>query len=200
MTPTLRIALLAGLIAGLTAPASAHAADWNIDGAHTNVGFKIRHMMVSWVRGHFSEVDGTIGYDPDKPGDLSINVTIQAKSIDTDNAKRDEHLRSPDFFDAATYPTLTFVSKTATQTKEGGFEVAGDLTMHGVAKPVTLSVEPFTPTIVDPWGNTKVGTSATATLNRTDWGLQWNKALETGGVVVGDEVILTLDVELTAKK
>jgi len=128
-----------------------------------------------------------------------VDVTIDAASIDTANAKRDEHLRSPDFFDVAKYPTLKFVSTKVAKAGEGRLKVTGNLTIHGVTKEVVLDVEGPSPAVKDPWGNTKSGASATTKINRKDFGLTWNKALETGGMVVGEEVLITLEVELLKK-
>lgn len=196
MTRFFFVALLAFT---LSAPSLASAGDWTIDVAHTHVGFKVRHMMVSWVRGSFGAVEGTVSYDPAAPAKTFIDVAIDVASIDTDNTKRDDHLRSPDFFAAGEHPKMTFVSTSAKPGSGGGLTVVGKLTIRGVTKEVSLAVEPFAPALKDPWGNLKTGTTATTKVNRQDFGLSWNKALETGGVVVGDEITITIDVELTGK-
>ena len=200
MKNTMRFVLLIGLLAGLTMPSVASAATWTIDGAHSNIGFKVRHMMVSWTRGNFGAAEGTVEIDGKDLKTLAVDVTIDTSSIDTNNEKRDEHLKSPDFFDVAQFPTMTFKSTKAAALKGGGFELIGDLTIHGVTKSVTLTAEGFMEPMTDPWGNVKTGTSASVTINRADFGLTWNKALETGGLVVGEEVTIQLDIELNQKK
>ena len=168
---------------------------WNIDPSHSTAEFSVRHLMITNVRGRFGKLAGTIELDADHPESSSIDVTIDATSIDTRDDKRDAHLRSPDFFDVEKFPTLVFKSTRVTPT-EDGFSVLGDLTMHGVTKPVTLEVEALSAAGKDPWGNTRIGTSAKAKLNRKDWGLNWNAALETGGVLVGEQVKIAIDVSL----
>ena len=183
----------------MIAPVMAHAATWEIDPAHASVEFRVRHLMVTWVKGTFPDVAGTVDIDETDLTKSQVNVTIGTASIDTNNAKRDEHLRSGDFFDTASYPAMTFVSKKIVA--EGGLlrQVIGDLTIRGTTREVTLSVGELTPAVKDPWGHTRRGATATAEINRKDFGLTWNKAMETGGVVVGDEVKITLDVELIRK-
>jgi polyisoprenoid-binding protein YceI len=189
---------LAPLLAlALSTPAL--AATWSVDPVHTQVGFSVTHMMVSTARGTFSGVDGTIEYDPANVAATKVTATIQVATIDTHNADRDTHLRSPDFFDAETYPTITFVSKGVRKVSKAGFELVGDLTMKGVTKEVVLKTGPISPAYQDPWGNTKVGTTATLVVNRQDYGVSWNKTLDQGGVIVGDEVTITLDLELQKK-
>lgn len=177
-------------------PGSAFAADYVIDPSHTSVGFTVRHLMVSKVRGSFEKVSGTVKYDPNEPEKIVIDATIDAASINTGEAKRDEHLRSPDFFDVAKHPTLTFKSKKAKVLGKGKLEVIGDLTIRGVTKEVTLQVEGLDQEIKDPWGNVRRGATATTRINRKDFGLAWNQVLETGGVVVGEDVDIQIDVEL----
>ena len=155
-------------------------------------------MMVSWVRGSFGTVDGNIDIDGTNLKTLKTSVKMPIADIDTDNEKRDEHLKGADFFDAAQFPAMTFVS-TGVKKEKGteGFALLGNLTIHGVTKEVSLETTGFMPPQKDPWGNTKSGISAEVTINRQDYGLSWSKALETGGVVVGDEVHIVLDLELT---
>jgi polyisoprenoid-binding protein YceI len=183
----------------LIVPVMAHASTWEIDPAHASLEFRVRHLMVAWVKGTFPDVAGTVDIDESDLSKSQVNVTLGTASIDTNNAKRDEHLRSGDFFDTASYPTMTFVSKKIVA--EGGLlrQVIGDLTIRGTTREVTLNVGELTPAVKDPWGNTRRGATATAEINRKDFGLTWNKAMETGGVVVGDEVKITLDVELIRK-
>ncbi len=168
---------------------------WNIDASHSTAEFSVRHLMISNVRGRFGALTGTIDYDPDHPEQTVLDVTIDATSIDTRDDKRDAHLRSADFFDVEKFPQLTFKSKRVRKTDDG-FEVVGDLAMHGVTKEVTLAVEGPTAPSKDPWGNTRIGASAHAKINRRDWGLHWNAALETGGVLVGEQVKISIEVEL----
>lgn len=182
------------LVLVLGAAPAAFPQKYTIDGAHSKAQFSVRHMMVSNVRGEFTRMKGTIDYDENNPAGIRIEATIEAASVNTGEPKRDEHLKSPDFFDAAKYPTITFRSKSARKTSSG-LAVAGDLTMHGVTKEVILQVEWPSPEVRDPWGNLRRGATATTKINRKDFGLTWNAALETGGVVVGDEVAITIDVE-----
>lgn len=170
------------------------AGSYTIDASHSKAHFTVRHMMVSNVRGEFSKMQGRIEYDEDRPEAIRIEATLDVNSINTGEPKRDAHLKSPDFFDAAKYPVITFRSKSARKT-DAGIAVTGDLTIHGVTKEVVLQVEGPTPEIRDPWGNLRRGATATTKINRKDFGLTWNAALETGGVVVGDEVSITIDVE-----
>ncbi|MHB1936279.1 MAG: YceI family protein [Acidobacteriaceae bacterium] len=166
-----------------------------IDPAHSSVHFSVRHLMVSNVRGEFTKVSGTVQFDPEKPETSTIEATIDATSISTRDAQRDGHLKSPDFLDTEKFPTIVFRSKKV-EAQPGGGKVTGDLTIHGVTREITLDVEGPTPEIKDPWGKQRIGASATAKLSRKDFGLTWNAALETGGVMVGDKVKITLDVEV----
>jgi polyisoprenoid-binding protein YceI len=199
---TLALAAAAAFSFVSLAPSSAAADTWVIDTAHTEVGFKVRHLAVSWVRGDFSEIDATIEYDGKDLKTLSADVTIGIASLSTGNEKRDEHLRSPDFFDAANHPNMTFKSKKVTNISKDGtsFDLVGDLTIRGTTKTVTLAVTDWVTGVVDPWGNTKTGASAVAKINRTDYGLNWNAVLEAGGVVVGEEVTIQLEIELNKQK
>ena len=169
---------------------------YTIDGAHPTAAFSVKHMMVTNVRGEFSNITGTVVVDDKNPGKSKVNVEIEASTIDTRNEKRDGHLKSPDFFDVATNPKITFASTKVKRAGKGKLKVTGDLTMRGVTKSVTLDVEGPTDEMTSPWGQKVRGVYATATINRKDWGLVWNKALETGGLLVGDEVKITLDIEL----
>ena len=183
----------------MTMPVMAHAATWEIDPAHASVEFRVRHLMVAWVKGAFTDVAGTVEIDETDLTKSKVSVTIGAASIDTNNAKRDEHLRSADFLDSASYPAMTFVSKKIVVERGQLRQVIGDLTIRGTSREVTLAVEELTPAIKDPWGNTRRGATATTEINRKDYGLTWNKAMETGGVVVGDEVRIALVIELIRK-
>ena len=186
----LAAAAAAILMAGAVAPAQT---TYQIDSAHSAAEFSVRHLMVSNVRGQFSKVTGTVVYDSNNLAASKITASIDATTVDTREAKRDAHLKSPDFFDVAKYPVITFQSKEVTQAG-GKLQVRGDLTMHGVTREAVLAVE-TSPEIKDPYGMQRRGATATTKINRKDWGLTWNKALETGGVVVGDEVTITLDIE-----
>jgi polyisoprenoid-binding protein YceI len=193
-----RILLVAAVLC-LVAPGLLHAAPWEFDPAHTGVQFKVRHLMVSSVRGDFEKVSGKIVYDEADVTKSSADITIDTGSINTRVAKRDEHLRSPDFLDAAKYPTITFKSKRVEKSGSGTLKMTGDLTIRGVTKEVALTVEGPTPAIKDMEGNARVGGQATTKISRNDFGLVWNKVLETGGAVVGDEVEITIDVEIFRK-
>jgi len=180
-------------------PPLAHADTWQIDPAHTNVEFTVRHMMISNVKGQFQKTAGTITANGNDPASAKIDATIDASSIDTRVEKRDMHLKSPDFLDVAKFPTITFKSTKVEADGPNKWKVTGDLTLHGVTKPVVLEVEGSGAPISDPMGNTRAGASATTTIKRSDFGLTWNKALEAGGVMVGDEVAISIDVEAIKK-
>jgi polyisoprenoid-binding protein YceI len=181
------------------APVLAHADNWQIDPMHTSVEFTVRHMMISNVKGTFEKTSGTVTVEGSDPTTAKIDATIDASSINTRVEKRDADLKSPDFLDVAKYPTITFKSTKVEAAGEGKWKVTGDLTLHGVTKPVVLDVESTGTPIKDPFGNTRAGASATTKINRKDFGVAYNKALEAGGVVVGDEVSITIDVEAIKK-
>ena len=185
--------------AALALPAAATAATWDLDPAHTSVQFSVRHLMVSNVRGEFGKVSGTVQADEADPTRSKIEAEIDAASIDTRIEKRDTHLRSADFLDVAKYPKITFVSTKIEPAGAEHFKVSGDLTLHGVTRPVVLDVQGPTPEIKDPWGKTRAGAQATTTIKRKDFGITWNQALDAGGVAVGDEVTITIDVEATKR-
>lgn len=193
------IAALSTIIA-LSLPAMALAATWTIDPEHSHVGFKVRHLMVSNVKGHFEKFSGTVEIDNKDITRSKVSVTIDTNSINTNVQKRDDHLRSADFFDVAKYPAMTFVSKKVEKVGKDTLKVTGDLTLHGVTRQVVLDVEGPSQETRDPWGNIRSGATATTKINRKDFGLNWNKALETGGVVVGDDVFITLEVEMIKAK
>jgi polyisoprenoid-binding protein YceI len=180
-------------------PLPAFAAIWQIDPDHSNIQFKVRHLMVSNVKGVFHKFSGTVEIDDLDVTRSKVNVTIDTNSVDTGVAKRDEDLRSSNFLEVAKYPAMTFVSRKVLKTGTDTLKVAGDLTIHGVTREVTLDVEGPSVAMKDPWGGTRRGASATTKINRKDFGLIWNKVLETGGVVVGDEVAITLEVEMIRK-
>ena len=175
------------------------AATWEIDTAHSSATFSVRHMMISNVRGEFSKVTGTVVYDPKDPASATVEATIDVTTINTREPRRDSDLKSGNFLDVEKYPTMTFKSKKVVPAGAGKLKVTGDLTLHGVTKEVTLDVEGPTPETKDPWGNTRAGASATTKISRKDFGMTFNKVLETGGVMVGDEVAITIDVEMVKK-
>jgi polyisoprenoid-binding protein YceI len=179
-------------------PLSAHASDWVFDSAHTSAQFSVKHMMVSTVRGAFSKVTGSAHLDDTDVTKSTVEVVIPVDSVDTREPKRDGHLKSPDFFDAAKFPTMTFKSTKVTAGTPGKLLVEGILTIHGVSKPVVLDTE-ITPELKGMGGKPMRGVSATTKINRKDFGLVWNHALETGGVAVGEEVSIQIDAELNAK-
>ena len=168
---------------------------WNIDPVHTMAEFKVRHMMITNVKGHFTGVTGVLTLDEQDITKSHVEASIDAASINTREADRDTHLKSADFLDVEKFPKLTFTSTRVTSTGEGELQVEGDLTIHGVTRKVVFTVEGPTPPGKDPWGNTRIGLTATTKINRKDFGLTWNAALETGGILVGDEVTITFDVE-----
>lgn len=168
---------------------------WQIDTSHTAAQFAVRHLMISTVKGFFSDVNGTVVYDPEHPELLNVDVKIPVATINTRDEKRDAHLKSPDFFDAENHPWMTFKGKRIVQGAKGKFTLVGDLTIRDVTREVQLAVT-HEGSGSDPWGNERMGYSATGRLNRQDFGLKWNMALEAGGVLVGDDVKISLDVEL----
>jgi polyisoprenoid-binding protein YceI len=183
----------------LATPAFAAATPWSIDADHSNVGFKVRHMMISNVKGEFGKFTGIVDIDDKDVTKSRVEVTVDTASITTGVAKRDEHLRSGDFFDVTKYPTMTFVSRKVEKEGNDKLRVFGYLTLHGVTKEVVLDVEGPTRAYKDPWGSLKRGVTATTRINRKDFGLVWNKAIESGGVAVGEEVTIALEIELLKK-
>jgi polyisoprenoid-binding protein YceI len=167
---------------------------YTIDPAHSSAQFSVRHLMISNVKGEFSNVSGTVLYDPDNLAASQVEAVIDASTISTRDEQRDAHLKSADFFDTANHSTLTFKSRRFRK-NSGNLEVVGDLTMRGVTKEVVLTVDGPSSEVKDPWGNTRFGATATTTVNRKDWGLNWNQALETGGILVGEEVKITLELQ-----
>ena len=187
---------LAGLVAAaafLGIAGAAAATTWKVDVAHTTVGFSVKHLFTR-VQGRFDEFEGTIVFDPANPKAAKVSGTIQAASINTNNAKRDKHLRSADFFDVAKHPTLSFESTSVHTDDAGAGTIEGELTIHGVTKPVVIEVE-YLGQGADPWGNVRAGFVAKLEVDRKDYGLNWNEVLETGGVLVGDLITIRIDVE-----
>jgi polyisoprenoid-binding protein YceI len=169
---------------------------WQIDPAHSAAHFSVRHLMISNVRGEFTKLSGSAVLNPADPSKSAAEVTIQAGSINTREPQRDEHLRSADFLDVANFPTITFKSKRNEAVEPEYYKLTGDLTIRGVTKEVTLDVEGPTPPVKDPWGNVRAGVTASTKINRKDFGLVWNALVEGGGVMVGDEVKITIEAEL----
>ena len=188
------------LVVVIAAPLAASADTWQIDPVHTTVGFSVRHMTISTVRGQFNKVAGTITANDNDPATAAIEATIDTASIDTRSADRDSDLKSPNFLDVAKYPTMTFKSKKVEAAGPGKYNVVGELTLHGVTKEVTLAVEVADAPIKDPWGNTRAGAFATTSISRKDFGLMWNKMIEAGGAVIGDAVSVEINVEAVKKK
>jgi len=168
---------------------------WNIDPAHSAAEFKVKHMMISNVKGKFSGLSGVLHLNEKDVTQSSVEASIDVTTVNTQEPQRDGHLKSADFFDVEKFPVMTFKSTAVKNVAKGELAVTGDLTLHGVTKAVTFAVEGPTPPNRDPWGNLRIGLSATTKINRKDFGLTWNTALETGGVLVGNDVAITLDVE-----
>jgi polyisoprenoid-binding protein YceI len=173
---------------------------WTIDASHSNAHFSVRHMMITNVRGEFQKLEGGVSWDPAHPEGTQIEATIDVASINTRDPKRDGHLKSGDFLDAEKFPKLTFKSKTVKATGKEHLTVTGDLTIHGVSKEVVLDVEGPSAPSTDPFGNTRVGATATTKIKRDEFGIVWNAALEAGGVLVGNDVSITIDISLIKQK
>jgi polyisoprenoid-binding protein YceI len=193
-----RITLSATLAAALTLPASA-TTTWQIDPAHTAASFAVKHLMISTVRGEFKGITGNVNWDDQDITKSTVDVTIDAKTVDTSEPQRDNDLKSEKFFDVAKYPTITFKSRKVEQVSIGKLKVTGDLTIHGITKEAVLDVEGPSASVKDPWGNTRVAISATTKVNRQDYGVKWNANIDGGGVVVGDDVNITIDLEMIKK-
>ena len=194
-----RFVKLAAMIiaaAWLMAPALAHAAEWRIDPTHTTVSFKVRHLGVTWVQGEFQRVSGSVRYDRKNPGAAAADIVIDADSINTRNARRDSHLRTDDFLLVEKHPSITFKSRAVKNAGPEGLELVGDLTIRGVTKEVVLKVADISGEVRTGRGTVKMGASATTRINRKDFGVKYNRLLEAGGLVVGNEVRITIDVEL----
>jgi polyisoprenoid-binding protein YceI len=185
-------------MSSVSTPVSSAVTTWDLDPSHTGVHFSVKHLVVATVRGEFSKVSGTVVIDPRDLARSTVRATIDAGSISTRDPQRDAHLKSPDFLDVAAFPTIEFRSTRLVRTADG-LDITGDLTIHGVTRPATLKVETTDADLKDPYGNVRRAASAVVRVNRKDFGLVWNVALETGGVVVGDEVKIELDVELVRR-
>jgi len=191
-----RISVAAGLAAVLSLPAGAATSEWKIDPQHSSAQFSVRHLAISTVRGAFSKVNGTLELDDNDITKSTVDVTIDVSTVDTREPDRDKDLRSDKFFDVAHYPSITFKSRKVQQIAPGKLKVTGDLTIRGTTKEVVLDVEGPTAPVKDPWGNVRAAVSSTTRLNRQDFGVKWNATLDNGGVVVGDDVNITIDVEM----
>ena len=191
-----RIAVTAGLAAALSLPAAAATSTWQIDPAHSAAQFAVKHLAISTVRGAFTSVKGTVQFDDKDITKSSVDVTIDVNSVDTRQPDRDKDLRSDHFFDAEHFPTITFKSKRVEQLSPGRLKITGDLTIHGITKEVVLEVDGPTAPVKDPWGNQRMAINATTKINRQDFGVKWNATMDNGGVVVGDEVSITIDAEM----
>lgn len=183
----------------LALPFSALASTWSLDPDHSAAQFKVRHLMISNVRGNFEKISATLHLDDRDITKSRVEVSIDVASINTGVNKRDDHLRSPDFFDATKFPSMTFVSTRVEKAGPGKLNVTGNLTIKGITRPVVLRVDGLTPEVRDPWGHSRRGASATTTINRRDFGITWNKSMDNGGVVVGEEVAIQLEVEFVRK-
>ena len=193
---SLRLAILAGLTAALSLPAAGATSDWKIDPAHSSAQFAVRHLGISTVRGAFTKVTGTVRSDDQDVTKSSVEVTIETDSVDTRVPDRDKDLRSERFFDVAKYPTITFKSKKVEQAGAGKLKVTGDLTIHGTTREVILDVDGPTPAIKDPWGNQRAAVNAATKINRQEFGMKFNDKLPTGDLLVGDDITITIDVEM----
>jgi polyisoprenoid-binding protein YceI len=194
-----RIAILASMALGLSLPSAAASSTWQVDPQHSSAQFAVRHLGLSTVRGAFSKLSGTLQLDDQDITKSTIEVSIDVNTVDTREPDRDKDLRSERFFDVAHFPNMTFKSKKVEQLAAGKLRVTGDLTIHGTTKEVVLDVDGLTAPVKDPWGNQRVAASATTKINRQDYGVKWNAKLDNGGVVVGDDVNITIDVELIQK-
>lgn len=189
----LKYFLFSFLLVALLSIPPLYAADYTVDAGHSSVGFKVRHLL-SWVKGTFNQFEGHFSYEPGKPETWKAEMTVQADSIDTNMVPRDKHLRSKDFFDVENFSVLTFKSTSVSDVTDTSAKLHGVLTIHGVEREVVFDLDIYG-VATDPWGNTKSAFSATTKINRSDYGLSWNEALETGGVLVGEEVEIALEIE-----
>ncbi|HXW06141.1 MAG TPA: YceI family protein [Vicinamibacterales bacterium] len=181
----------------LATAAGAQPVEWTIDPGHSLAQFSVRHMLVSNVRGQFDGPTGTVRFDPADPASLRVDATIATRSINTHNADRDRDLRGPEFFDVERYPAIRFTSRRAEAAGPGRLRVIGDLTMRGITREVTLDVEGPSEEVLDVWGQKRIGATATTTLDRRHFGIMYSRLLEGGGAVIGDQVSITIDLELT---
>lgn len=191
---TFKAALLTMSLTLIASPA--FAAQWDIDSSHSHVGFAVKHMMISNVNGSFGKVTGKVNYDGKNLSKATLDANIDVSTVNTNEPKRDEHLKGKDFFEVEKYPAMTFKAKSIKGSAKSNFTILGDLTMHGVTKPVTLKAAPLSAVIKDPFGKERMAASATTVVNRKDFGMTFNKNMDNGGVMLGDDVKVTLDLEL----
>ena len=194
-----KLTLAAAIAAPLAVSSLAATTTWQVDPAHTAAGFSVKHMMIATVRGQFKGVTGTVNWDDQDISNSVVDVTIDANTVDTGEPKRDADLKSANFFDVAHYPTITFKSTKIERISAAKMKVAGNLTIRGITKPVVLDVEGPSGAVKDPWGNTRVALNATTTVNRMDYGVKWNAKMDGGGIVVGDDVNINIDLEMIKK-
>jgi polyisoprenoid-binding protein YceI len=195
-----KLTLAATVAATLAVSSPAATTTWQIDPAHTAAGFSVKHMMIATVRGQFKGVTGTVNWDDQDLSNSIVDVTIDANTVDTGEPKRDTDLKSANFLDVAHYPAITFKSTKIERISAAKLKVAGNLTIHGITKPVVLDVEGPSGAIKDPYGNTRVALNATTTVNRMDYGVKWNAKMDGGGIVVGDDVNINIDLEMIKKE
>lgn len=191
------LACAASFAGTICVSAAAFAADaWKIDSSHSAAQFSVKHMMISNVRGEFSGVKGTVQLDHEKPQTAKVDATIDVSTVNTREPQRDEHLKGKDFFDVSQFPTATFKSKKVLDVSKGHFKLLGDFTLHGVTKEVTLTVEGPSAEIKDPKGNARIGATATTTINRRDFGISYGGKMDNGGLMIGEEIPITIDIEM----
>jgi polyisoprenoid-binding protein YceI len=195
-----KLSLAATVAATLAVSSPAATTTWQIDPAHTAAGFSVKHMMIATVRGQFKGVTGTVNWDDQDLNNSIVDVTIDANTVDTGEPKRDADLKSGNFLDVAHYPAITFKSTKIERISAAKMKVAGNLTIHGITKPIVLDVEGPSGAIKDPYGNTRVALNATTTVNRMDYGVKWNAKMDGGGIVVGDDVNINIDLEMIKKE
>jgi polyisoprenoid-binding protein YceI len=200
MKTTKRFTILAAATLLCSLPGIAATSTWKIDPAHTSAQFAVKHLMISTVRGAFSKVNGTVTVDDQDISKSVVDVTIDVSTVDTREPSRDKDLRSDKFFDVEHFPTMTFKSKKVERVSSGKLKVTGDLTIRGVTKEVVLDIDGPTAPVTDPWGNQRAAVSATTKVNRLDYGVKWNATMDGGGVVVSDQVDITIDAEMTKQK
>jgi len=191
-----RFVLIMIALTSLALSSTAYGSSWTIDTEHSNAQFRVQHMMIANVRGNFSGIKGTVHIDDEDVTQSHVDVTIDVNSLDTGVAKRDEFLKSPILFDASRFPTYRFKSRRVEKAAHGTLKVVGDLSLHGVTREVGLEIQGLAEQVRDPWGRTRTGAQATARINRKDFGIVWNMVLDNGGVLVGNEVDITIDLEL----
>jgi polyisoprenoid-binding protein YceI len=195
----MKFKIFIAIIVSMAIAGASFAGEWEIDKAHSTIGFSVKHMLVTTVRGSFGDYEASLMFDPEKPDKITASATIKAASITTNNEKRDDHLRGDDFFMTEEYPDITFMAKKVKPLGDGRYQITCDLTIRGKTKEIMLEGEGFQATYKNPWGQTVTAASLRGTINRDDFGVNWNQALETGGFLVSKEVELEIDLELVKK-